>query len=68
MLICARQQQRFPPFQDLPPLDDVRKDHSIQVADMRGSIDVEYRRGDVVWFLGRRLGGYTSITIGTNPT
>jgi hypothetical protein len=53
----------------MPTLDDVRKDHSIQVADMRGSIDVEYRCGDVVWLLDRRLGGDGSpIAIVTNLT
>jgi hypothetical protein len=43
----------------MPPLYDVREDHGIQVADMRGSIDIEYWRGDVVGLL-RRLGGNLS--------
>jgi hypothetical protein len=55
MLVRARQEQCLPAFQDLPPLDDVREDHSIQVADMGGSIDVEYRCRDVVRFLGSWL-------------
>jgi hypothetical protein len=44
----------------MPPLDDVRKDHGIQVADMRGSIDIEDWCGDVVGLRGR-LGGNVSL-------
>lgn len=51
MLVCASQQQRIPSLQELPPLEYVRKYHGIQVADMRGSIDVEYWRRDIVRFL-----------------
>ena len=49
----------------MPPLDDVRKDHGIQVTDMRGGIDVEYRCRDVVWFLGSWLGRDVAIAAAT---
>lgn len=53
----------------MPALDDIRQDHGIQVTDMRGSIDVEYRRGNVVWFLDWRLGSDgPSIAVATNLT
>jgi hypothetical protein len=55
MLICSRTEQRILSFQYMPSLDDVRKDHCVQVAHMRGSIDIEYRGGDVVRLLGRWL-------------
>jgi hypothetical protein len=29
MLIRARQEERIPSFQDLPPLKNVREDHSV---------------------------------------
>ena len=29
---------------------DVRNDETVEMADVRDSIRVEYRRGDIVWF------------------
>jgi hypothetical protein len=65
VLIRAGQEQCILSFQDLPPLDDVREDHGIQVADMRGSIDIENRRGDVVGFLGSWLCRDIPIAVAT---
>lgn len=57
VLIGTRAQKSFLALQFMPTLNNVRKDHGIQVADMRGSIDIEYRRRNVVGFLDRCLGG-----------
>ena len=57
VLICTRAQKCFLAFQFMPTLNNVRKDHGIQVADMRRSIDIEYGCRDVVGFLDRRLDG-----------
>jgi hypothetical protein len=50
----------------MPPLYDVRKDHGIQVADMRGSIDIENWCGDVVGLLGRLGGNVSSAAAATS--
>lgn len=53
----------------MPALYHIRKDHGIQVADMRGGIDIEYRRGDVVRLLNGCLGGNRpAIAVATNLT
>ena len=39
-------------LEDLPAFQDVGQDHVVHMSDMRGGIDVEDGRGDVVW-LGR---------------
>jgi hypothetical protein len=61
MFICPSTEQCCLSFEHVPPFDDVREDHGIQVADMRGSIDIEYWCGDVVGLLGG-LGGNLSST------
>jgi hypothetical protein len=61
MLVGACQEQGILSFENMPPLYNVRQDHGIEMADMRGSIDVEYRRRDVVRFLGCLLGRYRAI-------
>lgn len=69
MFICSCTQDRLLSLEYMPALDNVRKDHSIQMADMGGGIDIEYRRGDVVRLLGRCLGGNgPSVAVATNLT
>lgn len=55
MLICPCTKQRLLALQYMPSLDNIREDHSVEMTDMRGSINIENRRGDVVGFLGGRL-------------
>ena len=69
MFICSCAKESLLSLEDMPALDDIRKDHSIQVTDMRGSIDIEYRRGNVVRFLDWRIGSNgPSIAIAANLT
>jgi hypothetical protein len=56
MLICSCAHDRFLAFEYVPSLDNVREDHSIQVADMRGGVDVEDWRSNIVRLLRRWLG------------
>jgi hypothetical protein len=55
VFVCSCAHNCALPFEHVPTLYNVRKDHSVQVADMRGGIDVEDGRGDVVWFLSSGL-------------
>lgn len=52
MFVGTSQEYCFLTFHHMPPLLNVRKDHSVQMANMRGSIDIENRRGYVVGLLG----------------
>lgn len=56
MFVCSCTHDCLLSSEHTPSLDDVRKDHSIQVPDMRSSVHVEDGRGDVVWLLRRRVG------------
>lgn len=69
MFICPRTQNSVLSLKYMPTLDYIGKNHGIQVANMRGSIDIEYRCGDVVRFLNRGLGGdKPSTAIAINST
>ena len=50
MLVCAREQYRFPALDLLPTLKHIREEHRVHVADMRSGIDVEDGRCRIVWF------------------
>jgi hypothetical protein len=56
MLVCSCAHDRFLSSKYAPTFDDVRKDHGIQVSDMRGGVHVEDGRGDVEWLLRCRFG------------
>lgn len=56
MLVRSGTHDRLLPSKHVPALDNVREDHSIQVANMRGGVDIEDWCGNVVRLLGRWLG------------
>ena len=56
----------------MPSLDNIREDHGVEMTDMRGSIDIENWRSDVVGFLGgclrSNISGVASATALTRWT
>lgn len=56
MFVCSCAHDRLLSSEHSPSFDDVRKDHGIQVSDMRGGVHIEDGRRNVIWLLRRRLG------------
>lgn len=63
MLIRSCEKHRLFSFKYLPSLHYIRKDHCIEMSHVRGGIDVEYRRRDIVGFFRNLLGRNGAIAV-----